>query len=386
MVQDAVVGLVKTYGDRASFGMARAAAHEPPIVDGNEAAANQACFDATRIDVTVGRDHAGEILALLRKTTATSTSNIGDAVRRASIERTLVGHETFTPYIILFTDGNAGCNTADRGSPAAPYTVGEIAAARARGVTTLVVSLDGDGVNRGALDAMARAGGSPTHEGCNAAVRDPCFFRVGANYADFIKRVVSLPEVPPCGDDCTTLGCPLGHLCTTTRANPEPHCQSGADCSPAVCAGTTFCRDFECRNSCDDGCPLGAACKDGACVTDRCSGVRCPGAQLCRASDGACVDASCPPCRDGTRCDPDSGQCVLDWCRLITCPAGYTCTNNGNCAGPHAYATLSPGGCTCALGGGSRGHGALAGLVALVLVAALARRARQRRTAPVVPC
>src|SRR4051812_26539395 len=53
LARGAIADVIKTYGDRVPFGLELFAAEAPAIVPGNEAVANQACFDATVIDVDV---------------------------------------------------------------------------------------------------------------------------------------------------------------------------------------------------------------------------------------------------------------------------------------------------------------------------------------------
>lgn len=162
--------------------------------------------------------------------------------------------------------------------------------------------------------------------------------------------------------------CPPGQLCNEQNlciADPcfgitcpdDPNggaqvCQAGtcrSICDGRTCPGALVCRpsDGACvPNNCDflDNCSVNEVCIASTCLVDPCADVTCPASEFCRAGscikscegvvcsqgqtceDGVCVQTGCAAtCAEGLVCSPDSGACVPSMCRAITCPPNQDC-------------------------------------------------------------
>ena len=368
LLQDGVINVVKMYGGHVPFGLELFSTHQWHN--------DQRCFSETAITVELGHQSGGDIIAAIKAATPFADTNTGEAIKRAYIDTALAGDPARTRLIILVTDGNPDCNSGDTQTGTADYTVSEIANAAAKGIKTYVIGFDGSGVKPANLDSMASAGGVETHANCGSGKMpaDPCYYRAGGSLTDFVAVLDKIlrdagSEVMDgqlCDDSCYTTPCPKGQICTTDETHMEPYCANDP-CGGKTCTGDTFCRGGACIADCKSGCGATQKCADGVCVEDKCATKTCPAGQVCKPTDGSCIDFPCPDCPAGAVCDVTSALCVTDRCGIVTCPAGTTCTNNGNCVGGA--------GCNCAMGGRG-GAGRLAWLVGAALAVALVRRRR----------
>jgi hypothetical protein len=144
--------------------------------------------------------------------------------------------------------------------------------------------------------------------------------------------------------DCFTLGCAAGTVC---RANPELAGECVVDrCLGVTCGEAQLCRDGSCiAATCTPACPDGAVCVNGGCVTRTCD-------------PGICATRTCPAIL-GQACDPTDGRCIADPCASTRCPSGFTCAVT--CGGVAVCEPPSPaegvdvlatggGGASCAVG------------------------------------
>ncbi|HWO26138.1 MAG TPA: MopE-related protein [Kofleriaceae bacterium] len=182
-------------------------------------------------------------------------------------------------------------------------------------------------------------------------------------------------------DDCTTF---------PDRCSASERCISGAcvsnPCAGVNCPGDQYCVSGQCVGSCADvECDAGKRCELGMCVADPC-GAPCPFGKTCNDDSGQCVRDPCEfvQCTQGQECDPHhGGKCVDSLCLGTACPEPGQVCKLGTCYDPQVFTpdagtgelvTTGGGGGGCSAGGGSSG-GALAGL-GLVLGLLLARRRR----------
>jgi hypothetical protein len=96
----------------------------------------------------------------------------------------------------------------------------------------------------------------------------------------------------------------------------------------ARCALGFVCVGGECVQTCEVSgefyrpCPADRVCKQGACVVKPCALVPCAAGQVCRPSDGVCVDPCAGMvCLPGAECK--NGTCVD--CYTTGCPSGQRC-------------------------------------------------------------
>ncbi|MEI8254063.1 MAG: MopE-related protein, partial [Deltaproteobacteria bacterium] len=100
----------------------------------------------------------------------------------------------------------------------------------------------------------------------------------------------------------------------------------------AVCAGAPYCQCLRPCAQTEFPCPIGRTCADVAgqqlCVGDPCADVSCATTQHC--INGACLDwCSGVTCNGGLVCDPHSGRCVENGCRVLNnCTGGLICVSN----------------------------------------------------------
>jgi hypothetical protein len=335
LLQQVVTDVVRTYGDHVPFGLELFTS----MARGDAAQ----CLADAKITVELSHASAPAIFTALANASPLSETNTGEAIEVAAMDPALA--DTTKPdYIILVTDGDPNCNPDDLTSAATgmppSFTIGQIQAAhdRSPSIRTYVVGFDGSGgVNPSNLDQMAFAGGT-TVPGCmGSAFGTPCYYSASSAQAfkDAIDKIVT--DVGGefgggiCDDSCYTIPCPAGQVCLTSEQNPSPHCENDP-CAGASCGGGQFCRLGKCVDACGS-CAATQTCQNGRCVPDLCSGKKCDSGLLCDPSSGTCVTSPCAACTSGNLCDFSTGSCVADQCRIIACPKGTTCVNNGNCVG-----------------------------------------------------
>jgi hypothetical protein len=369
LLQQVMTDVVKTYGDHVPFGL--------ELFTSMSTGNNAQCLADAQITVELSHASAADIVAHLMAASPLANTNTGEAIHRAAADMALLDPAK-PDYIILVTDGSPDCNTLDLMSGTAQYTVGEITAALNAGIKTIVVGFDGAGVNKANLDSMAGAGGARVANCQGSSFGTPCYY--SASSADAFKSAIDgiVSDLGAgefagqlCDDSCYTLGCPNGQVCLTNEQNPSPHCENDP-CGGHTCGSGSFCRGGGCVAACSGGCDSSQTCADGKCVPNNCGSRKCDPGKVCNPSDGTCIDSPCPNCTDGSLCDVPSGHCVVDQCRIVNCPSGTHCVNNGNCLGHSS-------GCNAALS--VPGTAAAAPAIALLALALWLRRARRRGNA-----
>jgi hypothetical protein len=138
-------------------------------------------------------------------------------------------------------------------------------------------------------------------------------------------------------DACLDKDCPMGQACKA-GACVEP-------CSGVVCPQGEECQLGRCVNPCDGvQCSAGKVCERGLCVSN-CDCRGCDDGLEC-GSDGRCSDPLCVgvDCGAGQKCS--AGECK-DLCAGVVCPNGGQCLN-GSC---------QPGGGGASNSGGTDGIG-----------------------------
>ncbi|MCC7535333.1 MAG: hypothetical protein IT379_03935, partial [Deltaproteobacteria bacterium] len=132
-------------------------------------------------------------------------------------------------------------------------------------------------------------------------------------------RCVACQCAQPCAED--EFPCSVGRRCVDNN-NEECSPPRAADC---VCVGDP-CATVDCPDTNDDGDRI--VCQAGVCVPI-CDTVSCGGTQVCRNTDGRCVDNSCRflPCDTGRYCDESTGMCQADLCAAggVMCTGGDVC-------------------------------------------------------------
>jgi Notch 1 len=186
--------------------------------------------------------------------------------------------------------------------------------------------------------------------------------------------------------DCNDLGCPTGQLCVGGSCTPNK-------CLGVTCGATQYCQNGACVNLCDpSACAAGQRCVAGSCIPDPCGGMYCPDGQVCDPTTVTCKANRCPAtqCSAGETCVATSSTCEVDPCITINCPTdcwtcGITADGIGTCmlrdtcqpvttmVGQHGGGES---GCSCAVGGGSRGGNWLGLLLGLGLVVGRRRKRR----------
>ena len=383
LLQAAVKSVVTTYGAQIPFGM------EMFTSSGGDDAS---CYMETMISVEPAHGTAASIISTINAAMPDSGTNTAQAIRRARND-TAMHDPTRGQYLVLITDGDPNCPFND--DTGAPYTVKEITAAtnQSPSIDTFVIGFDGtSGVNPDNLNKMANAGKQPV-TGCPGT---KCYYSATSaqKLNDAINAIVNKAMggefgTTMCDDSCYSSGCPSGQVCVTDEINPTPHCASDpcAGVSASCQANGDFCRDGQCVHACLSACATGQMCQDGNCVADPCAGASCSMGQACDPKSGKCVQNLClsknVTCPGGSVCDAASGTCVFDECRIVNCPMGTVCVNNGNC---QSTTTMMGGG-----GGGNGGRasvgcsvatdresGALAAIAFAGLALLLAIRRRKR--------
>ncbi len=346
LAQQAVVNLVNMYGDRVPFGL--------EMFYSDAWMNNQACFDATMIQVEPAHDNSTQIVQLIKAASPPDGvhTNTGEAIKRAASDP-VMADTTRKNYIILITDGVPSCNTDDlmglafNGTP--DYTISEINNARNQNPTvhTWVIGFDGSGtgVDKDALSMMALSGGEPygSHTGTGEMMcgnMTPCYYSA-SDANTFTKAIGSVIDIITggefggqlCDDSCYSNGCQAGYVCVKSELDPVAKCVPDP-CQGAQCSGDQFCRMGQCVKACTSGCKAGQKCVNGDCVTDQCWGVNCPMGMACNPNNGMCIDDLCmgKTCTPPTTCDVVTGKCIDDQCHIITCPQGTTCQAGGNCS------------------------------------------------------
>ena len=122
---------------------------------------------------------------------------------------------------------------------------------------------------------------------------------------------------------CEKFGCPVA----CTRCDGATHACIDDKCCNVQCAKPTFCdpKSGACVATCEQGCPSGQRCDNGACVGDPCFGKHCA---------------------EGYACDPKSGACAMNSCAFMTCSAHLVCCTGQNgaaqCTADPCEATVCP--------------------------------------------
>jgi len=136
------------------------------------------------------------------------------------------------------------------------------------------------------------------------------------------------------GDLCEGGECVSGQCSLPCEAGEFP-CAPGFDCVAGFCLGDP-CYGVICAPDADGSRNV---CQDGDCVAV-CDTVTCTDPQVCRATDGRCVDNTCvfipSLCGETERCV--SGTCEDDPCADVTCGAASFC-RDGDCRGSCADVT-----------------------------------------------
>ncbi len=140
--------------------------------------------------------------------------------------------------------------------------------------------------------------------------------------------------VDPCaGVNCPTLANGTAETCVNGK------CVSV--CSTITCTAPEVCRpsDGSCvQNNCiglPDLCSAAQLCQNGVCVTDPCAGVTCPAAQFCR--NGGCVD-SCANVTCAPKMSCHDGACTGDLCGGVSCPIQSVCdSSTGKCTRDNCF-------------------------------------------------
>jgi MYXO-CTERM domain-containing protein len=310
------------------------------------------------------------------------STNTGLAVKKVSIDPSMMDASRPGSYIILITDGGPTCS----GDPG--FTTTEIMKAKTNGVGTFVVGFGAlSGSDSTNMDNFAVAGGYPCDMAamtCNGKKYFAADSATSLNAAlDAITQQISGEFGSICDDSCYSNGCPnAGEICVEGDCRPDP-CANVTTCAPGDYCYTDGKSPGTCVKACPEPCQAGEKCSvNGMCVTDTCFGVSCPTGQACKG--GACITNGCEvmnmTCEPGMLCF--EGACIHNPCNNIKCPEGWMCVNGtGACE-----ALLTSGGGTgggrnrnrggCDVTPSSSGGPALAALVLLAL--ALGLRARRR--------
>jgi hypothetical protein len=134
----------------------------------------------------------------------------------------------------------------------------------------------------------------------------------------------------------TPCGCPTGQVCYAGGCIDDP-------CEPNTCDAKQACKpdpDFlasSCLDTCAGvSCASGQVCVDGKCETG-CSAACVSGEVCASGADGgyecvpdACVGDAGVTCDAGQVCEPASGACMTDPCTGVKCPVGQSCVD-GQC-------------------------------------------------------
>jgi len=241
----------------------------------------------------------------------------------------------------------------------------------------------------------------------NFCIADPCFNVNCPDDAGGDKNIcVDNLGLGVCVKACSTVNCAVGNVCIGSTGECKPddcttfpmRCAANQNCivdntgagqcvtNPCQgvnCATDQYCVAGQCYGSCSDvTCPTGQRCRLGTCEADPC-GKSCPFGQACNDESGTCVDDPCRfvTCQQGQWCNPSkNGVCEDDPCVGTACPDSGEVCKGGTCYDPNSFLpdagveehVTTGGGGGCSTGGG--GAGLLVGL--LSLVRGLARRRR----------
>ena len=175
-----------------------------------------------------------------------------------------------------------------------------------------------------------------------------------------------------CVDDpCYGVSCPNdadGNIQTCRAGGCQPLCPTISCPGALVCRGS----DGACvRDTCDylPKCSATELCIDAVCQPNPCTGVACGSGEFCRAGacvascqgvscgggkaceDGACVATGCATtCVDGV-CNPATHQCQVSRCTGVVCSGSKACEPvTGDCVADACFGVSCPSGQTCALG------------------------------------
>ncbi len=148
-------------------------------------------------------------------------------------------------------------------------------------------------------------------------------------------------QLGSCVDACFEGTCAEGYTCDATSGG----CVETA-CVGVPCAQDERCQGGACVGACEGVvCPHGQQCLSGVCV-DPCAAVTCDSDRLCRA--GLCVlRCPCSPCPVGETCLAD-GSCLAQGCDIVLCGAGQYC--EGSQCHDSCEGVVCPRGQTCELG------------------------------------
>jgi hypothetical protein len=173
-------------------------------------------------------------------------------------------------------------------------------------------------------------------DGCHG----PCF-RVACDQG--FSCVPTGPYKGNCFDqnNCNFFGCPSGQACVDTACVDSPCAADNTCAADEVCKPNAAFDAVRCVASCADvSCNAGEACHEGACEATGC-GVDCPTGEVCLpgGADGGstCGASPCPivsgvpACNDGSYCEPTTGACTTDPCIGVICPGTDQSCYQGEC-------------------------------------------------------
>lgn len=308
-----------------------------------------ACYNETALLKECKPNIQQELINELNKIVPNGNTNTAEAIRRAYTDSIALKDPVRENYLVLITDGTPNC-----GSPEPKNTIDEIkkAAAMNPPLKTYVVGFDGVqgqmGVDPGALNEMALAGGVAI-PGCDKdpAKKRPCYFSATTPgqfqmaIDTIIGGLAGSSVIAACDDTCFSLGCPEGKVCVIPKVGADPTCLPDP-CAAVTCDAGMYCSDGHCLKPCPE-CGKGQQCQMESCVErkcteqqiDTCAATGMPGEYVCDETSGACAKNLCfsgtKSCPLPSFCNPLTGYCDDDKCRLINCPLGSTCYN-GYCA------------------------------------------------------
>jgi hypothetical protein len=158
-------------------------------------------------------------------------------------------------------------------------------------------------------------------------------------------RVVCEGGIGPRAEECNCVDDDCDGMTDEAGEGGSALCGGGS-----VCAGAPSCG---CLRPCADGefpCPAGRTCQDVGgqrlCVGDPCAGITCPMGQVC--SNGACRSlCDGVTCDAPLVCDPRSGRCVSNDCRMLNnCASNELCIA-GRCVMDRCASVMCPAGQAC---------------------------------------
>lgn len=256
-------------------------------------------------------------------------------------------------YIVLITDGAPECDLPQ--GEGVPRTVNEIKAAfdGTPSIKTFVIgfgSLPTD--QQSALNLMADAGGVPAPTTSSSTDR---FYKADSAAALFqalngIFQTIATGDVgmnEVCDDSCYSNKCPTNQSCVQGVCLNNP-------CANYNCPQNEYCYTDgtsapTCKKVCNSSCPSGQRCILGQCLASACA-LACADRQLCKDATGACeADATCNGIKCHTSQGCRNGRCIDDPCTFIRCPGASQCVPfEGTCTGDINSGGLANG-CSCDL-------------------------------------